>query len=582
VENFYWTYPKVEEYLKEDPNNRKLLEVVFKEIHGEFREPLVKKAIMVLDSTFRKLYDSINLEVPFDFDLVELKKKYNILLVPNHQSHADYIALTYMFYKRFKLPVYIAGGINLNMFLIGKFFRNTGAFFIRRKFGEDIAYKVGFEAYIYALLRSERIVEFFFEGGRSRTGKLLRPRFGLFQMLLEAQEYIENPKELLFIPVSISHEHVPEEKAHARELDGQKKKKEKATQVFGLYKLFSKKLGSIHIKMGEGIPADTIKGIDIREKTQNLAFKCFRRIGRGMPVTPTALLALILLDMPSGASTWDDIEKHAKNILDFCKRFSIPLTPSLKDPWSVSKLSLNKALNLLVRNKKVDIIQSENLGDVYYSIKPDVRVNLLYFKNMILHHFLVPNIIAGVLYRLKKNSFLSKSDLLKSLVKSRDYLKFEFYLPKKDEMFSQALDVVNFATGKNVENIEECLGLTAEELDQISQKVFPFASALSYIYEGYYLVALALLHLAEQRFTLKRLERVYKEFFGLELAHGKVIKYTESFSIALEKTALDFFLYKKVIAVTGELYEVLDKSSLEKHKDSFSEKLFLASMINLY
>ena len=101
-------------------------------------------------------------------------KNHNIIFVPNHQSHADYLALNYAFHKDYTdIPVHIAGGINLNIFPIGTMFRKSGCFFIRRSFTNDLNYKNTFEAYLYYLLKQGFPIEFFFEGGRSRTGKLL-------------------------------------------------------------------------------------------------------------------------------------------------------------------------------------------------------------------------------------------------------------------------------------------------------------------------------------------------------------------------------------------------------------------------
>ena len=88
-----------------------------------------KLTAKVLDRTFLKLYNGINLANPDNLDIKKLQKSYHIILVPNHQSHADYIALQYLLHKNGKIPVYVAGGINMNIFPIGDLFRRCGAFF---------------------------------------------------------------------------------------------------------------------------------------------------------------------------------------------------------------------------------------------------------------------------------------------------------------------------------------------------------------------------------------------------------------------------------------------------------------------
>ena len=198
------SYPKLAQRLSERPNDRAKVEKIIDEIHGDFSPTVVKTASKLVDATFMRLYDGVNLQIPAGMDLDKL---------------------TYVIWRNFGLPVYVAAGINLNIFPIGDFFRKTGAFFIRRSFNADILYKTTFEAYIFQLLRKGHLVEFFFEGGRTRTGKLMKPRFGLFQMLVEAHVHLNDGKPLMFIPVSLAHEVIPEAGSHARETGGGKKKK---------------------------------------------------------------------------------------------------------------------------------------------------------------------------------------------------------------------------------------------------------------------------------------------------------------------------------------------------------------------
>ena len=219
------SYSKVAEHLKNHPEDRNKICRFIDEIKGDYTPRAVKAMEKFIDSTFVRLYDGFNLQVPDDFDLEEKLKTHHVVLCPNHQSHADYLVISYILHKKFNVHLYVAAGINLNIFPIGKIFKKCGAFFIRRKFDDDL-YKIAFQGYIYYLLKADKVVEFFFEGGRTRTGKLLPPRFGLFSMILDSHaQFGEDRKPLMFIPVSIAHEFIPEEKAHAKELGGAKKGK---------------------------------------------------------------------------------------------------------------------------------------------------------------------------------------------------------------------------------------------------------------------------------------------------------------------------------------------------------------------
>lgn len=571
-------YPKLVERLKSHPEDAPKIKKLFKEIHGEFSPTVVKSTAKFIDATFLKLYDGVNLEIPEGMDFHSLSQKYHIVLVPNHQSHADYIALTYTIFKNFHVALRVAAGINLNVFPMGQLFGKAGAFYIRRSFSADQLYKLTFEAYVYQLLKTNQIVEFFFEGGRTRTGKLLKPKYGLFQMLLEAHSQLNDSRPLMFIPVSLAHEHIPEEKAHARELGGAKKKPEKGTQLLKLFKLFNKRLGTIHIHFGEGIIVDGHKG-DIKEATQRLAFDCFKAVGRGMPVTPSSLLALIMLDEPSGALTWKQIEERAEDVIEYCTALSIPLTPSLKG--GLFKDSLRSALAMFIGNKKIDVIKREKLNQVFYAIKSERRVEVLYHKNMILHHFLVPGIINSTWFNVFNGSIKDGMGLTRFLMAKRKELKYEFYLPTAKEMIYEALDVISYALGRRVESLEECMKLSSQELYLIATKVRRFSTALSYLYEAYYISGLTLKYLSSETFTSERFVQVAKDLFELELEHGRVVKYPEAFAVPIIKETLDYHFHQKVIEKTEKGFQVSDAAKLDDLIEKFIRDLNDQVAINL-
>jgi glycerol-3-phosphate O-acyltransferase len=572
-------YPKLKERLKTRPEELSKVKKLFKEIHGEFSPTVVKSATKFLDATFLKLYDGVNLELPEGMDFRKLQGKYHIVLVPNHQSHADYIALTYCMYKNFEVPIRVAAGINLNVFPLGQFFGKGGAFFIRRTFTSDHLYKLTFEAYVFHLLETQQIVEFFFEGGRTRTGKLLKPKYGLFQMLLEAHSQIHDSKPLLFIPVSLAHEHIPEERAHARELGGAKKEPEKATQLFKLLKLFNKRLGTIHIHFSNGVVVDGFKG-DLKEATQNLAFTCFKAVGKGMPITPSSLLGLIMLDEPSGALTWKQIEDRALDVIDYCESMKIPLTPSLKK--EIFRDSLRCALDMFIGNKKIEVIKRERLNQVFYVIKPEHRIEVLYHKNMILHHFLVPGIINATWFNVFNGSIKDGMQLTRYLMTKRKELKYEFYLPSVKEMISEALSIISYALGRKLDSLEECMRLSSQDLYLIATKVRRFSTGLSYLYEAYYLSALAIKYLSQENFTQERFVQVAKELFSLELEHGRVVKYPESFAVPIIKDTLVYYQSQKVIERADDRsFKVLDHHKLDDAIEKFIKDLNDQVAINL-
>ena len=572
------SYPKIFERLQDKPEDAFKVKKIFKEIHGEFSPTLVKSASAIIDATFLKLYDGVNLEVPTTMDFDELRKKNHVILVPNHQSHADYVALSYSMYKKFGIVLRVAAGINLNVFPLGQFFGKAGAFFIRRSFTADHLYKLTFEAYIYYLLKTEQIVEFFFEGGRTRTGKLLKPKYGLFQMILEAHSFVRE-KPLMFIPVSLAHEHIPEEKAHARELGGGKKIPERGAQLFKLVKLFNKRLGTIHIHFGSPIVMDGYEG-DLKQATQNLAFQNFKAVGRGMPITPSSILALIMLDEPSGALTWKQIEERAIDVIEYSQALNISMTPSLSG--ENFRDSIRSALDMFIGNKKIEVLKREKLNQVFYVIKDERRVEVLFHKNMILHHFLVPAIINATWFNVFNGSIKDGMQLTRFLMAKRKELKYEFYLPSAKEMIREALDIISYALGRRVQSMEECMRLSSQELYQIATKVRRFSTALSYLYEAYYISCVAIKYLQNENFTQDRFVQVAKELFALELEHGRVVKYPEAFAVPIIKDTLVYHQNQKVIDRNEDKsFKVIDQAKLDESIEKFIRDLNDQVAINL-
>lgn len=572
------SYEKVKKHLEKTPEDKNKILKIVDEIKGDYRASVVGTTSSFLDKTFLRLYDGVNLNLPDNFDIRKKQEDYHIILVPNHQSHADYIALQYILYKHDKVPVYIAAGINLNIFPIGNLFKRCGAFFIRRRFDDEI-YKVAFQGYIYYLLKTDKVVEFFFEGGRTRTGKLLPPKYGLFSMLLDAHTMFDNKKPLMFIPVSIAHEMIPEERAHAKELAGRKKEKESTAQLLKIFKLFNKKMGTIHVNFGDGIVVKDFT--DLKLATQDLAFDCFRAVGRGMPVTPTSLLSLILLDDPSGALTWKQVEVRALDIINYCNYMNIPLTDSLSiESYSQS---LRVSMDMFINNKKVDLIKREKLNQVFYTINDESRVHLLFHKNMILHHFLIAGIINASCFNIFNGNITSATELTKYLMTKRKELKYEFYLPTVKEMIAEAIKVVEYAVGTKIDRIDEALEFSAEKLYKVASSVRRFSTAFSYIYEAYYISAITVKYLSNETFSEEKYLSVSKELFSMEREHGRVVKYPESYTVPKLKATLQYLLNLNVLSFdeATKKYNIEDIDKINLMIEKFARDVNDQVAINL-
>ena len=532
------------------------------EIQADYSPILIKKLRDICNVPLSKMYDGINFEVTDNLDLLQLTRENNVIFVPNHQSHLDYLALNYAIHREYnnQIPVHIAGGINLNIFPIGTIFRRSGCFFIRRNFANNKNYRYTFEAYLYYLLRKNIPIEFFFEGGRSRTGKLLPPRFGLFSMILDAHHLLMeqgHQKPLLFIPISIMHEFLPEEKALAKELGGKKKKRESSMQLLQLWRFLFKQFGTIHIKLGQPIcKEDIIQGNqaenDRRHTAHQLAFQCYRAVGAEMSVTPTALLSLIMLDDPSGSLTYEAILEKAQHILNYCQHFGVPVTSRLKQDRIGG--TLQRALELLLKDKKIRLVTKEKLEQKFYVIEDSRRAELLYFKNSILHHFLTPFFMNSLLINIVGDHLKNVDDLKHLFKAQRDLFKYEFYLPKTGEEIRKSLEIIHYALGRKVETLESVMQLNTQEFFKVAKEIAPFIRSLSYIYEGYYVGGLTLKHFKNDHFNIEKFLKVAKEIHDMECQHGRLIRSSESYSTSLLKDALKYYKNQGVIRRDGAFY----------------------------
>ena len=226
------------------------------EIAANYSESFIRFMSAVLGWLWNRLYDGV------DFEHVEALNEIGdgaeIIFVPCHRSHMDYLLLSYVIYHKGFAAPHVAGGVNLNLPVIGRFLRKGGAFFLRRTFKGDALYAVVFAKYLGFMMARGHTLEYFIEGGRSRTGRLLSPRTGMLSMTLHA--YLKDPKRpVVFMPVYFGYERIVEGRTYIGELSGQPKEKE---SVFGLIKatlsVLRSKLGRVHVNLGRPIALDEL------------------------------------------------------------------------------------------------------------------------------------------------------------------------------------------------------------------------------------------------------------------------------------------------------------------------------------
>jgi 1-acyl-sn-glycerol-3-phosphate acyltransferase len=244
-------------------------------------------------------------------------RKQSIIFLPSHRSHVDYVSMQIICFRLgLALPTVVAGD-NLNFPLVGPFLQSAGAMWIRRSFGNDQLYSTLVQAYVDTLLQNGYNFECFIEGGRSRTGKLLTPKFGILRFLLDSL-LSGRVEDAIVCPVSCQYDKVIEVDSYISELLGQPKQKENLAGFLSATSILSLKLGRVDVRFHEpwslrefindqferytGVPpqpsnTDEWTGEHKLRLLRTLGYRVLSDINEVSVVMPTALIGTVLLTL---------------------------------------------------------------------------------------------------------------------------------------------------------------------------------------------------------------------------------------------------------------------------------------------
>ncbi|MFH2100266.1 MAG: 1-acyl-sn-glycerol-3-phosphate acyltransferase, partial [Pseudomonadota bacterium] len=311
------------------------------EIAANYSSRTIDMLGMAVGWLTRTMFDGVEVDVKGLKRLKAFSQKGPVILMPCHKSHIDYLILSYILYLNHMPCPLIAAGKNLSFFPMGTIFRNSGAFFIRRSFKGLPLYTRVFSEYIRALLETGFNIEFFLEGGRSRTGKLVLPKFGLLSILLDA--YAQGAcNDLYFQPIFIGYDRVLEEGSYIREVEGGEKKDENFSQMVRARKFLKKRYGRIFVEFNEPIrakdflsqfqvPYDKMSTQEKGVVYRNLGHRIIHAIDQVTVVTPHSLVAAAALTVPGRSFSGDDIQTMVDFYLTHLKTNQAKFSDTLMD-----------------------------------------------------------------------------------------------------------------------------------------------------------------------------------------------------------------------------------------------------------
>ena len=372
--------------------------------------------------------------------VVECVKQHPVVLVPCHRSHFDYLILSYLFHLNYLSPPHIAAGINLSFWPLGSLFRGAGAYFIRRSFEGNDLYRMVFRKYLTFLIREGYTQEFFIEGGRSRTGKILTPKLGMLTAIVEA--FIEGVRrDLYFVPVSIHYGRVVEEEAYQRELGGQEKQPESLRGLLRARAVLRRRHGTVYITFGDAISLNNLLGgrkerfrsadpgvIDEKRRfIQKLGFRLLREVNHVTVAGATAVSATVLLSRPQRACRQSEFVTRARALTEFLGWQGVRFTASLERNFEGE---FRENLSFLESGGLIRRLPGEGGGIIH--VPADKRLALDFYKNNTIHFFLLIALLADGLTHELRGAAL-KEDVIWWL----DLLRWEFALPEREDLAAE-------------------------------------------------------------------------------------------------------------------------------------------------
>jgi len=412
---------------------RRLVKKAYKygrEICSDLSYPIVRMLVRGFTWFWNSRYEGINIR---NIEYVKNISKDNALVyVPCHRSHIDYCALTFILYENGLMLPQVAAGNNLNLPIIGGILRGAGAIFMRRSFMKNTIYSTVFFEYIRSLMIRGSSIEFFPEGGRSRTGLSLPSRPGLLSLILRSFASLKIQK-VKIIPIYIGYEKILEGQSYLSELSGSKKKRESLLDPFKVLKDFNDYLGNAYLNFGKPIDLGEFLEENVSQDfhidsplerpewlkpvTGLLGDEIIRSINSSVAISSTSLFAISLLTDPTQALNSDSLKKRISFYLSLVNKSN-----SYKDVW----LTETNPEEIISKVEKLRFIKHQLIGsDSVYKPTPSEVAALSFYKNNISHIFILYSLICESVRYVEK---ISKEDLYALIEMIYPVISREYFL----------------------------------------------------------------------------------------------------------------------------------------------------------
>lgn len=413
--------------------SRQLARGYLNEIASDYSHATVRFLERFLTWLWTQLYDGVEVQ---HFERVRaLAVDYEIVYVPCHRSHMDYLLLSYLIFNRGLRVPYIAAGDNLNIPILGQILKNGGAFFMRRTFKDNPLYGAVFREYMHSILVRGTPLEYFIEGGRSRSGRLLPPKKGMLAMTVQSH-LREAGKPIVFMPTYIGYERIMEGGTYVGELQGKPKERESLLGLLKAARKIERIFGTVHVSFGQPLfLADFMQKYDVAPNSlphdrtdapmpanamhmiDNLSVKIMQGINRAVVINPVSLLSLVLLDTPHGALDEQSCLEQLALYQRIAERLPYDEDTSVTTETPQAIIDYGIRLQLIERTPHM-------LGDLIRIAEGQAAL-LSYFRNNILHVYILPSLCACL---IERNGSMTYADIERVVGVMYPFLQAELFL----------------------------------------------------------------------------------------------------------------------------------------------------------
>jgi glycerol-3-phosphate O-acyltransferase len=401
------------------------------EIACDMKPSVVRSLDILLTWMWNRMFDGV--EFVHANRLREVEAGAEIVYLPSHRSHLDYMLLSYSLYYQGMWVPHTAAGVNLNFWPVGPLLRRAGAFYLRRSFGGNRLYTAVFNEYMHYLLTKGYSMNFFIEGGRSRTGRLLQPKTGMLTMVV--QSFLRNSdRPIVFLPTYIGYDKVMEVRTYQSELRGRAKRKETVGGLLRARGALRTRFGRAYISIGEPIRLDTFLDAErpgwrselppadekprwLSPVVHKLAKESLTRVNSAAVLNPVALFALVILSAPQRAMAEDELIYLMDKLVRLLRAtaYGPDVTLPEQDP--------REMLRYVMQVAKVERFQHPG-GDVIF-LEEREGVLLTYYRNNILHLVALPSLVASF---FQHNDRMDEDSVRQACAAIYPFLRFEFFL----------------------------------------------------------------------------------------------------------------------------------------------------------